>query len=83
MKNKRKVIEKKILPECFGQVIEGNKKFKLGKDEDNAQPGDMLILKECSKGMCTGQKAVRIISYVTRNKPEYGLQPGYCIIGWR
>ena len=54
----------------------------MRKDEDNAQPGDVLILMEWENGEYTGRTEVRRIRYVLRNMPEYGLMPGYCIIGW-
>lgn len=77
-----KSIEKKILPKYFRAVRKEEKNFELRKDEDNAQPGDVLILMEWENGEYTGQTEVRRIRYVLRNVPEYGLMPGYCIIGW-
>ena len=68
-----KSIEKKILPKYFRAVR---------KEEKNLQPGDVLILMEWENGEYTGRTEVRRIRYVLRNVPEYGLMPGYCIIGW-
>lgn len=42
----RKIVEKKILPEYFNAVINGEKTFEIRKDEDNLQKGDALILRE-------------------------------------
>lgn len=78
----RKFIEKKILPEYFAEVIKDNKHFEIRKDEDDVQVGDALILKEWDGEKYTGRETGRNITYVLRNTPEYGLQEGYCIIGW-
>lgn len=77
-----KSIEKKILPKYFREVRKEEKNFELRKDEDDAQPGDVLILMEWEAGEYTGRTEVRRIRYVLRDVPEYGLMPGYCIIGW-
>ena len=75
------IIRKKILPEYFEAVQENRKKFELRKDEDNIQVGDELILEEWN-GEYTGRYTNRKVTYVLRNVPEYGLNDGYCIIGW-
>ena len=75
------IIRKKILPEYFEVVQENRKKFELRKDEDNIQVGDELILEEWN-GEYTGRYTNRKVTYVLRNVPEYGLNDGYCIIGW-
>lgn len=77
-----KTVRKKILPEYFEAVQENRKKFELRKDEDNIQVGDELILEEWN-GEYTGRYTNRKVTYVLRNVPEYGLNDGYCIIGWR
>lgn len=76
-----KVVKKKILPEYFCMVRDRWKNFELRKDEDDIQVGDLLILEEWD-GQYTGEKAQRLVTYVLRNVPEYGLMEGYCIIGW-
>ena len=73
-----KTVEKKILPKHFQAVREEKKNFELRKDEDDVQPGDVLILMEWENGEYTGR-----IRYVLRDVPEYGLMPGYCIMGWQ
>lgn len=74
-------IEKKILPQYFEEVIKDNKTFELRKDEDDIQPGDMLILNEYFGKQYTGRAIERVVTYVLRNVPQYGLKEGYCIIG--
>ena len=77
-----KKVYKKILPEYFWAVVNGRKRFELRKDEDNIQVGDTLYLEEWDGTTYTGEYAVRLVKYVLRNVPEYGLKEGYCIIGW-
>lgn len=77
-----KVVEKKILPQYFQEVQSGKKNFELRKDEDNIQEGDVLVLNEFNDGSRTGRYVIRRVTYVLRNVPEYGLQEGYCIIGF-
>ena len=76
-----KVVRKKILPEYFKAVKERDKNFELRKDEDDIQVGDLVILEEFSDGY-TGRGVRRYVKYVLRDCPDYGLKPGYCIIGW-
>lgn len=78
-----KQIRKKTLPKYFNEVWIGNKNFELRKDEDDAQAGDELILEEWTpESGYTGMTAKKIVTYVLRNVPEYGLMDGYCIIGF-
>lgn len=76
-----KVIKKKILPKYFTDVASDRKQFELRADEDNVQPGDLLILQEFN-GKFTGAEIQKVVRYVLRDVPEYGLKEGYCIIGW-
>ena len=76
-----KVIKKKILPKYFTDVASGRKQFELRADEDNVQPGDLLILQEFN-GKFTEAEIQKVVRYVLRDVPEYGLKEGYCIIGW-
>lgn len=77
-----KIIEKKILSSYFNAVLEDKKHFELRLDEDDAQEGDILVLKEWDNSKYTGNKITKKITYVLRNCPEYGLKDGYCIIGF-
>ena len=75
-----KRIEKKILPEYFEAVRSGRKTFELRIDEDNAEVGDIIVLREWNDGQYTGRKIERAVSYVLRDCPQYGLTDGYCVI---
>ena len=73
-----KAIRKKILPVYFDAVKSRQKNFEIRKDED-----DKLVLGEWKETYgYTGRFVTRKIKYVLRDAPEYGLQDGYCIIGW-
>lgn len=77
-----KEIRKKILPCYFDDVKARKKNFEIRKDEDNIQVGDTLILCEWDGIRYTRRKLLREVKYVLRNVPQYGLQDGFCIIGW-
>lgn len=78
-----KAIRKKILPVYFDAVKSRQKNFEIRKDEDDAQAGDKLVLGEWKETYgYTGRFVTRKIKYVLRDASEYGLQDGYCIIGW-
>lgn len=81
MENTYKKVYKKILPQYFTEVLAGNKTFELRIDEDNIQVGDTLVLKEWNQKY-TGRFIEIKVTYILRDVPEYGLQEGYCIIGW-
>lgn len=76
-----KVVKKKILPEYFDSVKERVKNFEIRLDEDDIQVGDLVFLAEWN-GTYTGRYVVRRVEYVLRNCEQFGLMPGYCIIGW-
>lgn len=75
-----KIIEKKILPEYFEAVDKRIKTFELRKDDSDYQVGDILKLNEWDGEKYTGRSLSKQITYVLRDCPEYGLQPGYCIL---
>lgn len=77
-----KTLEYKILPLYYTDVQNGNKKFELRKDEHDIQPGDIVRLIEHDGKRYTGRYLCRLVTYVLRNVPEYGLMPGYCVIGF-
>ena len=79
-----KAIRKKILPLYFDAVESRQKNFEIRKDDDDVQVGDKLVLGEWNEEQqhYTGRFVTRKVKYVLRNVPEYGLNEGYCIIGW-
>ncbi len=77
-----KIINKKILPVYFESVKNGNKRFEIREDDDNIEVGDNVRLREWDGEKYTGREYMASVSYVLRDVPEYGLNPGYCIFGW-
>lgn len=80
-----KTINKKIWPKFFNDVLFNNKRFELREDEDDARPGDVLVLHEWDPQTCsyTGRSMSCTITYVLRPEDAPGgLEEGYCIIGF-
>lgn len=81
-----KTVYKKILPQYFQDVLTGRKGFELRKDEDDIQVDDVICLIEVDyyDGVLdvTGRFVEKIVKYVLRDVPQYGLMKGYCIIGF-
>lgn len=82
-----KTIEKKIWPEFFNDVLFNNKRFEIRKDEDDIQIGDFMVLKEWDPKAqeYTGRQMGCTVLYVFRadnNEQDFGLKPGYCVIGF-
>lgn len=77
----KRVFKKKILPEYFEAVADGTKKFELRKDDDGVKVGDCLRLCEFTCGKYTGREVTVDVTYTLRDAEEYGLMPGYVIIG--
>lgn len=73
----------KIQPEYYKAVIAGMKTFELRKNDRNYEVGDTVCLEEHDGDEFTGRYVTVTITYVLKNVPEYGLQDGYCIFGWR
>ena len=80
MMDRGKTIEKKILPEYFRAVKDRVKTFELRKDDSDYQVGDILKLREWDGKKYTGNVQFRQITYILRDCPECGLQPGFCIL---
>lgn len=77
-------ITKQVKPEYFKEIRNFHKEFILSKDVDNVQVGDKIVIQEYNdkKNEITGKEFDAIVTYVMRNAQNYGLMPGYCIIGW-
>ncbi len=77
-----KLIEKRINTKYFTLVKAHLKNFELIKDTDDIQPGDKILFKEWNGKEFTGRRFTRTVNHVTRKAEKYGLQEGYCIIGF-
>lgn len=73
----------KIRPPFFEAVLDGTKTFELRRDDRGYKLKDILVLEEWNPatGDYTGRVATRRIQYLVRNAPEFGLMPGFCILG--
>jgi ASC-1-like (ASCH) protein len=72
----------KTLQPYFNDVKVGHKTFELRMNDRDYQVGDVLLLEEWSKEHnYTGRVILKIVSYVLKNCPEFGLMDGYCILG--
>ena len=58
------------------------KNFEIRRDEDDIQVGDTLVLCEWTGTHYTYRSLSRKVKYVLRSISQYGLQDGFCIIGW-
>lgn len=73
-------------PEYFAAIRSGAKTFELRKDDRTPRfaVGDTLYLEEFNPetGRYTGNVETRQISYILRDMPEFGLKPGFCVMGF-
>lgn len=73
----------KLLPEYYEAWAEHKKSFELRKDDRDYHVGDHVWLCEWDGEKYTGRSISIIpIKYILRDCPEYGLMPGYCILGF-
>ena len=73
-----KIVKKKIFPNCFKEIKNGNKSFIVEKDEDNIEVGDKLVLNEYDKDdkfmpHYTGESIFADVTHISKTKD-------YCII---
>ena len=73
----------KILPLYYKAVIAGMKNFEIRINDRNYQVGDTVRMEEYDGEEYTGRYCTVVITYVLKDATEYGLKPGYCILGWR
>lgn len=73
------VHELKTLPEYFNAVVEGKKTFEVRKNDRNFKIGDILVLKEWTRGGYTGNMVRKKITYILDDNSGYVLD-GYVIM---
>ena len=84
-------IEKKIWPEYFQAILDGNKTFELRLADFECKPGDVLVLREYNPETkhYTGREIEKKASYVVKTKdvkfwPKEDIEKyGFQIIGFR
>lgn len=69
-KDKKRVIEKKILPEFFDATASGKKKYELRLADFDVSEGDVLKLREwdANKKDYTGREIAKKVTYVRKFK---------------
>ena len=78
-----KIHYKKILPQYFNDVVNGNKPFELRLNNCNYEVGDRLVLKEFKPKIneeYTGREISKEITYVFKGG-QFGIDKDYCILG--
>jgi hypothetical protein len=72
----------KTWPQYMDALLSGAKTFELRKDDRPFDVEDTLLLQEYSptRGY-TGEEVKKIVTYILRDAPGFGLKEGYCIIG--
>lgn len=75
----------KTWPEYFSDIESGEKRFELRKDDRPYTVGDTLVLQEydATKAKYSGNELTFTVSYILRNASEFGLMPGYCVLGFK
>lgn len=81
LKKDIKYHELKIKSLYFNDILQGVKNFELRKDDRDFKVGDYLILQEFDENY-TGRSILVEIIYKL-NGGKYGLQEGYCILGFK
>ena len=71
----------KILPKYFQKVLSEEKNFEIRKDR-GFEVGDVIVLNEWTDDVktYTGRSVVRVISYISRDVPDYGLMSGFVVL---
>jgi len=72
-----KRIEKKVWPEYFQAILDGDKKFELRLADWDCNKGDTLILKEWDPKTkdYTGRVLEKVVKYVIRTKDSTNFWP--------
>lgn len=73
----------KILDEYFTKVLRKDKPFEVRKNDRDFHIGDWLLMDEISKNTLeyTGRQCVCEVTYVLKDCPEYGVMPGFAVLG--
>lgn len=71
----------KTIQPYFNDVGRGVKNFEIRKYDRDFKVGDKIILYEYVEDKLTGAWLRRRIIYILRDAEQFGLMPGYCILG--
>ena len=63
-------IEKKVWPEYYQKILDGDKTFELRLADFECQPGDILVLKEWEPDtqQYTGRVLEKMVTYVSKTR---------------
>lgn len=74
--------ELKILARYFDDIMFGDKRFEIRKNDRDFHVGDKLILKEWSPlGYYTGNEITALVNYIHYGNGDFGIAEGYCVMG--
>lgn len=70
--------------EYYEKVVSGEKPWELRFNDRNFEIGDQLILQEFDPKTeeFTGRSTSRIVEYILKYAPHFGLMQGYCIMSF-
>jgi hypothetical protein len=73
----------KTWPRYWQAVADGTKTFEIRKDDRAFEVGDVLALLEWdpATGEHTGRSLHRTVTYVLRDAEQFGVQPGFAVLG--
>jgi len=77
----KKTHELKIIPQYYNDILHGNKRFEVRKNDRDFQVGDILTLQEYSEGKYTGGYIDVKVTYIL-NDPQF-CKEGYIVMGFR
>ena len=77
----RKIIELKIIPPYYDNVVEGSKTFEVRKNDRYYCVGDVLILNEYlpDKQQYTGRRIVKVVDYIFIGG-NFGIDKDYVVM---
>lgn len=72
--------ELKILPSYYSDVVSGNKRFEVRKNDRNYQVGDILELRAFMPGHgYTGHRRRFLVTYILHGG-QFGIESGYVVM---
>lgn len=73
----------KCWPPYFQQMEAGIKKFELTKNDRDFKVNDIVALEayDANTESYTGERLNARITYILSDAEDFGLMPGYCILG--
>ena len=73
----------KCVQPYYDDVATGRKNFEVRRDDRGFEVGHWLDLYEWTGSDTTGERVLREITYLLRDAADFGLQPGFVVLGLR